>query len=170
MLLAYRGNSVRGNQGGIGVARAPHWRGPYEALLDEPLFNGYAEDPTLFIKNGIIHMVAHGELGGDLRGSVGIHAVSVDGIAWSPPQSAYTLYVEWAQSIPEPRPQLGRREAPQVLMSRDGSKLVALYNAAMPCKCGYGNRAAHCNWGEACRSFSMVCGFHSQPHSIESVH
>ena len=61
-VLAYRGNGNTGH-GGIGVATAPHWSGPYTHLYESPLFSGYAEDPTLFLdKNGVVHMVAHGEL------------------------------------------------------------------------------------------------------------
>ena len=32
----------------------------------------------------------------------------------------------------------------------------------MPCKCGYGNGAQHCNWGNDCRSFSMACPFKTE--------
>lgn len=67
VLLAYRGNGAR--SGGIGVARAPHWKGPYTHLLDAPLFDGYAEDPTLVKGPGhAIHMIAHGELKGKSAG------------------------------------------------------------------------------------------------------
>eukprot|EP01043_Picozoa_sp_COSAG02_P026541 COSAG02_NODE_1533_length_12076_cov_2.829173_7_plen_114_part_00 len=89
VLLAYRGNGK--GRGGVGVAIAPHWKGPYTHLYDEPLcelqlaalgpcmpaesaswpttflvlaraVSGYAEDPTLYVDaNGIIHMIAHGE-------------------------------------------------------------------------------------------------------------
>ena len=85
--------------------------------------------------------------------------MSPDGRTWSTPRVAYTLFANWTAET-DPRPALGRREAPQVLLSQDGKRRpVALYNAAMPCKCGYGNPAQHCNWGSACRSFGMVCAF-----------
>lgn len=35
VLLAYRGNGK--GRGGVGVAIAPHWKGPYTHLYDEPL-------------------------------------------------------------------------------------------------------------------------------------
>lgn len=35
VLLAYRGNGK--GRGGVGVAVAPHWKGPYTHLCDEPL-------------------------------------------------------------------------------------------------------------------------------------
>ena len=42
-LLLYRGNGADPRHGnGIGVARAPHWSGPYETR-EAPLFDGYAE-------------------------------------------------------------------------------------------------------------------------------
>ena len=162
VLLAYRGNGARA--GGIGIARAEHWTGPYIHVLDHgPLFDGYAEDPTLFLGNrGVIHMIAHGELGGALAGYVGIHAVSTDGVNWDTFGGAYTLAAVWSPGTAgeggKP-PRLGRREAPQVLM--DGTTPVALFNGAMPCDCHYGNRAVQCNWGNACRSFSMVCSINS---------
>lgn len=159
VLLAYRGNGARGG-GGIGIAKADHWAGPYTHVLDRgPLFNGYAEDPTLFLGNrGIIHMIAHGELGSSLEGYVGIHAISSDGVNWDTPGGAYTLAAVWSPGAAgeggKP-PRLGRREAPQMLMN--GTMPVALLNGAMPCDCHYGNRALQCNWGNSCRSFSMVC-------------
>eukprot|EP01052_Picozoa_sp_SAG31_P007800 SAG31_NODE_378_length_16503_cov_28.830041_7_plen_178_part_00 len=160
VVLAYRGNGNHG-RGGIGIATAPNWRGPYTALYDSPLFTGYAEDPTLFLdKNGAIHMIAHGELKPQPTFNVGIHAFSVDGRIWSQPQVAYTLFANWSSRVKTPRPQLGRREAPQILLSSDGKRTpIALYNAAMPCKCKYGDSRAECNWGDECRSFSMVCAF-----------
>lgn len=61
VLLAYRGNGA--GRGGIGMAIAPHWSGPYTHLLDQPLFSGYCEDPTLYLDaQGLVHMIAHGEL------------------------------------------------------------------------------------------------------------
>lgn len=191
MLLAYRGNGAK--RGGIGVAKAPHWSGPYTHLYNQPLFNGYAEDPTLYLgPNGVIHMIAHGELQPAPLFNVGVHSVSADGKTWNAPQVAYTLFANWSSDVPSP-PALGRREAPQMLLSRDGKRPAALYNAAMPCKCKYGqpalslvlalccfvrphvlpriapcddwramwrhlgDRRQECNWGNACRSFSMMC-------------
>ena len=45
VLLAYRGNGVVNGKslGGIGMARAPHWAGPYEQILEGPLFHGCKE-------------------------------------------------------------------------------------------------------------------------------
>ena len=108
---------------------------------------------------GVVHMIAHGELQPRPTFNVGVHSVSRDGRSWSSPRVAYTLFANWSsEAVPRPQPQLGRREAPQVLLSNDGRrKPVALFNAAMPCKCGYGSQKPECNWGDACRSFSMVC-------------
>ena len=39
-------------------------------------------------------MIAHGELGGDLRSVVGVHSVSRDGVTWSacePPPPSFVL-------------------------------------------------------------------------------
>ena len=72
-----------------------------------------------------------------MKWQVGIHSVSMDGRNWSTPQIAYTLFANWSSIVPQPFPSLGRREAPQILLSNDGKATpVALFNAAMPCKCG----------------------------------
>lgn len=160
VILAYRAN---GAMNGIGIARADHWRGPYAAVLDRPLFwkssLAYAEDPTLYLDaNDTIHLLAHGEMSPPHLFKVGVHAVSHDGLHWSEPLPAYTLAANWSEALPSPHPELGRREAPQVLLSKDGQRRpVALFNAAMPCRCHYGSHNPNCNWGDSCRSFSMVC-------------
>ena len=101
-MIAYRGNGKSGQRGGVGVATAPHWSGPYTAIYDKPLFSGYAEDPTLYLSPDglVIHMIAHGELkAGDLF-DVGVHAVSGDGVTWSKPVVAYTVSTQNA-SLPQ---------------------------------------------------------------------
>ena len=160
VLLVYRATSLTGRQGGLGVASAPDWRGPYTALTDAPLFDGYAEDAALFLgPSGVIHLIAHGEIRGL---GVGVHAASVDGVAWGRADTAYTLYVDWAtnrtQSASHEALRLGRRERPQILIGADG-RPSALYNSAMGCKCAYGNRSPQCLWGDACRSYSMAVPF-----------
>ena len=86
VLLAYR--AIGRGASGLGIASAPHWAGPYTALLDAPLFGGrYAEDPALFLSpSGIIHLIAHGEMS-LANGSrpVGVHAASADGVNWGEP-------------------------------------------------------------------------------------
>jgi len=92
ILLAYRGNGPHAS--GIGIARADNWSGPFETLLEAPLFSGYAEDPTLFLgPTGVIHMLAHGELHGL---GLGVHSVSADGVTWTAPATAYDSYCVWA--------------------------------------------------------------------------
>jgi len=157
VLLIYR---ATGKRAGLGVASAPHWAGPYTALLEEPLFRGYAEDATLFMgARGILHLVAHGEIRGL---GVGIHAASADGVTWGTPGEAYTMYVAWdtnrTQNASHEALRLGRRERPQLLLGADGRPAV-LYNSAMPCKCAYGSRSPHCLWGDECRSYSMAVPF-----------
>ena len=49
-----------------------------ETLLEAPLFDGYAEDPTLFVgPTGVLHMLAHGELRS--AGATGVAATSAPG-------------------------------------------------------------------------------------------
>ena len=109
--------------------------------------------------NGTVHMLAHGETSPAGLFKVGVHSVSADGLRWSAPRVAYTLAANWSRRVPaDRRPVLGRREAPQVLLSNDGLRTpVALYNAAQGCSCHYGAADPACNWGDSCRSFSMVC-------------
>lgn len=156
-LLLYRGNGADPRHGnGIGVARAPHWSGPYETLLETPLFDGYAEDPTLFVgPTGVLHMLAHGELRSAGATGVGIHSVSTDGVNWTPPVTAYTTDVVWAG---QENVSLGRRETPELLLGDDGQPAF-LFNSAAPCGCYYGKHDPRCNWGDDCRSFSMAAPF-----------
>ena len=116
-------------------------------MLDKPLFTGYVEDPTLFLdKNGVIHMIAHGELPPQPTFNVGVHAVSVDGRQWSAAKVAYTLWASWSNQTTLPHPELGRREAPQMLLSNDDNKRpIAL--TMLPCRAGAGTAVGtRCNW------------------------
>ena len=152
-LLAYRG--VGPHHAGIGIAKAPHWSGPYEPLLDAPLFNGYAEDPFLFLSpTGVIHLIAHG--GGKMPNatSVGIHAASLDGINWGSPRDCYDYYCDWAKGVPPAS--LGRRETPELLLDTTNGQPLALFNSAAPCKCNYFDKRQECLWGEQCETFSMA--------------
>lgn len=64
VLLMYRGCVVYG--GGctkecIGIASAPHWRGPYTRLRSSPILaNVSAEDPSMWVdKRGHVHFLMH---------------------------------------------------------------------------------------------------------------
>jgi hypothetical protein len=71
----------------LGVAKAPHFAGPYEVITPEPIFGGpgkpAVEDPFIFRSARGIELLAKdmtgaycGEAGG------GIHAFSPDGLNW----------------------------------------------------------------------------------------
>ena len=86
----------------LGVAKAPHYLGPYTVVLDEPVFSrkrfGVVEDPYLWKDASGYHILAkdqHGSIGG-ISGA-GILAHSPDGINWTPdakPQ-AYEKVIKW---------------------------------------------------------------------------
>jgi len=72
----------------LGVAKAPHYRGPYEVVGDEPVFSsdrfGEVEDPFVWKTAGGYEMVAKdmtGKLAGEKHAA--IHARSPDGIDWT---------------------------------------------------------------------------------------
>ena len=67
-LLAFRSKVMPGGAGGappvgtevIGLARAPHWSGPYALLLDAPIVVAH-EDPHIWADSrGNLHLLSHG--------------------------------------------------------------------------------------------------------------
>ena len=99
-------------------------------------------------------MIGHGELRNAAAGTVGIHAATLNGVTWTEPKAAYSLYCDWATAAD--RAKLGRRETPQLLLEPGTNRPVALFNSGMPCGCAYGNPHVDCNWGNKCKSFSMA--------------
>ncbi|VGO18626.1 glycoside hydrolase family protein [Pontiella sulfatireligans] len=117
----------------LGVAKAPHYTGPYTVVMDEPIFSddrfGVLEDPFLWQDEKGYHMLAkdqHGKVGGVFQG--GILAHSQDGLSWTldDQPTAYTKIVKWDDGTER---QMGQLERVQGLI-QDG-KLTHLTFAVM---------------------------------------
>lgn len=91
VLLLFKARRYEGTTHGrmmLGVARAPHYLGPYEVVGDEPVFSstrfGEVEDPFVWKTAAGYEMVAKdmtGRLAGEKHAA--IHARSADGIQWA---------------------------------------------------------------------------------------
>ena len=96
----------------IGIARAPHWRGPW-TLPSQPIFPGLAEDPFLWYQPGTrsFHALLH-SLGG--CNGVGCHAFSADGWQWTlSSEAAYNFSVRFDDGSNQT---FARRERPQLIL------------------------------------------------------
>lgn len=86
----------------LGVAKAPHYTGPYTVTMDEPIFSetrfGVVEDPYLWRDDEGYHMLAK-----DMKGIIagqphcGTLAHSPDGLNWTVDEHpvAYTKHIKW---------------------------------------------------------------------------
>ena len=63
----------------VGVARAPHWSGPYEKVFAEPILKVMNEDPFAWRDASGFHMLTHGR--DDWWNTH--HSYSSDGLTWS---------------------------------------------------------------------------------------
>ena len=127
----------------IGMARAPHWSGPY-AIDPSPLFAEWMEDPYLFFQpeTKSYHALFH-TMGGCPE--VGCHAFSADGVTWHvSPGGAYnfTVALDDGSSI-----ELKRRERPQLVFDPQSGKPTHLINGA---------EAAQKDGGQEDRTFSII--------------
>lgn len=101
-LLAYK--SRRENLGNlqVGVARAPHYLGPWERQPTPWMFRGkpaHVEDPYLWFENGRVHALMKdmsGEICGEQFG--GIHVTSANGLDWDFAHAtlAYSRRLRWS--------------------------------------------------------------------------
>ncbi len=107
----------------LGLARAAHWRGPYERALDEPILrpahpDTHIEDPCVWSENGRFHLIfkdCNGTLSG--RKGDGVYAWSDDGQQWNlTPEresSGWSRDILWTDGT---RQVLGSFERPQFIM------------------------------------------------------
>ena len=103
----------------LGVARAPHYLGPYEVIGGEPVFSverfGEVEDPFVWRTRGGYDMIAK-DMSGQLTGErhAGIHARSRDGVQWrlAGRQKAWTRTLRFDDGTTRT---LGQLERPFVL-------------------------------------------------------
>ena len=115
--LAFRDRELR-----MGIATAPHYRGPYEIREREIPTGIRLEDAYLYCGDGRYHIVCE-----DNRSHVsghdrwGVHLVSEDGIGgWRPadPAVAYTHTIRWEDGTTSV---MERRERPQLVFGHDGT-------------------------------------------------
>ena len=170
VVLGYRagGDSVALG-GGIGIAVAPSWRGPYTrrgASVDRMLFA--AEDASIFPsvdkhhQHRGLHMLVHRFAsippnGSKVAEGVGGHAYSIDGLEWTYDEgtAAYNNAIKWASNGSVTR--VYRRERPQPLVDAVSGRLLRLFNGVWPCHLGSETDDA----GDApigCASFTLVSG------------
>ncbi|MDQ8183464.1 glycoside hydrolase family protein [Pelagicoccus sp. SDUM812005] len=125
----------------LGVAKAPHYTGPYTVAMDEPIFSdtrfGVVEDPYLWNDETGYHMLAkdmRGVIGG--KHHAGILAHSKDGLNWEIGKNplAYTRSIKWDDGT---EVEMGQLERVQGLLE-DG-KLTHLSFAVMDGPGGFGN-------------------------------
>lgn len=117
----------------IGVARAPHFEGPYTVAVNEPIFGvgrvGEIEDPFVWQDATGLHLIAKDQRGG-ITGHkhAGILAHSKDALRWSMDEKplAYPRTLTWSDG---PTETLGQLERPFILF-QDG-KMTHLFFSAM---------------------------------------
>lgn len=114
----------------LGVARAPHWRGPYAAIRDTPVFASAAvelEDPFVWRQDGRYLMIVK-DMDGRACGEslCGACAVSDDGIDWQvlPGRKAWGRQVRWDNGTTDI---LGNFERPFLLF--EGGRPTHLFGA-----------------------------------------
>ena len=162
VLLAYRAGGDRvAVGGGIGIAAAPSFRGPYSRTNASMLFA--AEDAVLWREpaadGGALHMLVHAfqGVGGRALDNVGGHAWSRDGARWEYAAApAYTLRADWSNGSAT---ELYRRERPQLLFD-GGGRPTHLFNGAQP---QYGLPLVDCDFSAPCKTFTMVTPLAQQP-------
>lgn len=103
VLLVYKSTAHQTDLLRLGVARAPHFEGPYTRSSDGPIFQfdeteDHVEDPYIW-HNGFQYELLMKDMRGGICGERGggIHATSRDGIHWSVSQSslAYSRTIVW---------------------------------------------------------------------------
>ena len=99
----------------IGVARAPHFTGPYTVVGDEPIFgrdrSQEVEDPFIWKDAAGFHMLAKDQRGGvSGQQHAGVMAHSPDGTKWTfdKPALAYTKTIHWSDGRQQVMGQLER--------------------------------------------------------------
>jgi hypothetical protein len=108
----------------LGVARAPHYLGPYEVIGDEPIFGpdkmGEVEDPFVWRWNDQYNMIAK-DMTGKLVGEkhAGVHAVSKDGVTWelAPKPKAWSRTLTFDDGTTTT---MGQLERPYLLLDPKG--------------------------------------------------
>ncbi len=105
----------------FGVAKAPHYRGPYTVVVGEPIFDiralgGELEDPFVWQRPDGGYALIAKDMTGNISGErhAGIHALSEDGVEWrlAPQVKAWSREVTFDDGTAEV---LGQFERPFIL-------------------------------------------------------
>lgn len=126
----------------IGVAKAPHFEGPYTVASDKPIFGeGHmpeVEDPSLWKDKKGYHILAKDQRG-EITGHVGhgVIAHSVDGIFWKLDEKpyAYTKTIHWDDGT---ETTMGQLERVALLLDKNG-EIAYLFFATMDGPGGFNN-------------------------------
>lgn len=126
----------------IGVATAPHFKGPYAVVNEKPIFGEgdmpEVEDPTLWKDKDGYHVLAKDQLG-EITGHVGhgILAHSDDGVSWKLDKTpyAYTKSINWDDGTTS---EMGQLERVSVLLD-ENQKVTHLFFATMDGPGGFNN-------------------------------
>lgn len=121
VLLVYKATRDQKDLLRMGVARAKHWRGPYQRAKDGELF--HFANPDDHVEDAYVWRTARGFelIMKDMRGGIsgerggGIHAVSADGLEWKVSQPA----LAWRRTLAfqdGSRRTFARVERPQLLI------------------------------------------------------
>jgi hypothetical protein len=106
----------------IGMATAPHWKGPY-TVHPEPIFENPNEDPFVYMDTrGGLHAVFHGMDLWPGTDNVGRHAFSEDGKHW-----IYSRHNAWTTTVDYEggtSVEYSRRERPEFIFDQEGNILA----------------------------------------------
>ncbi|MFZ6010421.1 MAG: glycoside hydrolase family protein [Bacteroidota bacterium] len=141
----------------IGVAKAPHFNGPYTVVGNEPIFGkdhfGEVEDPFLWRDKNGYHLIVKDQRGG-ITGHKhsGVIAHSDDGLNWRLDKNplAYTKTIHWSNDATQIMGQLERAFA----LIENGT-ITHLFFATMDGPGGFNN---------ATRSWNMVLPLKQENH------
>jgi len=112
----------------IGVARAPHWRGPYE-VVPGPIIPTQQEDPNIYKTSRGFHAVFHGMDPWPSKTAVGRHAYSLDGLTWfGGTEDAFSDTVQLRKG----EIQLRRRERPEMVLDDFGNPTALISAVQTP--------------------------------------
>lgn len=132
----------------IGVATAPHFKGPYAVANDKPIFGEgdmpEVEDPTLWKDEDGYHILAKDQRG-EITGHVGdgILAHSKKGFSWELDENpyAYTKTISWDDGT---KKTMGQLERVSVLLD-ENNKITHLFFATMDGPGGFNNSSQSWN-------------------------
>ncbi len=124
VLLLYKSTAREGDTLKYGVARAAHFRGPYERVGGEPI--KWSDDPRISYEDAFVwreggeYRMIFNDMTGRLTGEdhAGGYAVSADGLRWTlgNPPKAYSRRVRWDDGTEVVQ---GSFERPQLIL-QDG--------------------------------------------------